>query len=206
MRILNHLKVVLPLACLLLGGCNGPVPFKTWNKSVLSPAYWNSATTVRQVNQGRRNIEKALLANDLELAQKQIYGLHQKQVTESRLADLSTTVINRLLVAAESAKESGRIEDAGRKFMLAKQIYPADNRSIDLTPEEIDKNIQESADRLMDEGLIAYRSGDLEDAINIWAKIDRFMPEHPSSHIARNTARQQLHNLEKLSSKSVMAR
>lgn len=206
MRVLNNLKIALLLACLLFAGCNGPVPFKIWNKSVLSPAYWNSATTEQQVKAARQGIEKALLANELELAQKHIYGSHLKQVTKSRLADLSTTVINRLLVAAESAKRSKLIEEAGWKFMLAKQIYPSDNAPIDLTLEEIDKNIQECADTLMDDGLIAYRSGDLEDAINIWAKIDRFMPEHPSSHIARNTARQQLHNLEKLTSKSIMAR
>ena len=205
MRILINLKTVLPLACLLLGGCNGPVPFKTWNKSILSPAYWNSATTEQQIKASRRKIEKALIANDLELAQKHIYGSYQKQVAESSLADLSTTVINRLLVTAEGTKESEQTENAGRTFMLAKQIYPLDNASIDLTLEEIDNNIQDCADKLMNDGLIAYRTGDLADAISIWAKIDRFMPEHPPSHIAMNTARRQLRNLKKLTSKNIMS-
>ena len=204
MRILINLKTVLPLACLFLGGCTGQVPFKTWNKSVLSPAYWNSATTEQQIKASRREIEIALSANDLELAQKHIYSSYQKQVAESSLADLSTTVINRLLVTAEGTKESEQTAEAGRKFMLAKQIYPSDNAPIDLTLEDIDNNIQDCANKLMNDGLIAYRTGDLVDAINIWAKIDRFMPEHPPSHIARNTAREQLHNLKKLTSKNII--
>ena len=50
----------------------------------------------------------------------------------------------------------------------------------------------------MKSGLVAYREGDLAEAVAVWEKISPFYPDYSPSNVAIKTAKQQIENLERL--------
>jgi hypothetical protein len=200
MRILKRVNIPMVLITLVFGGCSNPSYFKSLDNTILSPAYWNGAADAQQTTAHRLRIERSLSENRLEEAQKQIIETRRQNITETSLADLYSEVITRLYVLAEEQKTSGYPEKAGRVLFLAKEIYPSEDQTIELSLADIEKNIQDCADNLMKKGLIAYRAGELGRAITIWSGIESFLPNHTPSRIAQDTARQQLKSLQELSS------
>ncbi len=197
MRIVDIRKCLL-LVTLVISGCGNPATLPLLNTTGSASSHLKSLPIEQKTLKGREQVERSLADDNLEKAQKCLADLHHTTGAELRLQDLYITVINRLLIAAKRANKSDQPEKAGRLFMLAKQIYPNRQQlqsTIALSPDEIDNNIQQCADKVMKNGLIAYRSGDLSNAINIWTDIDRFLPNHKPSLIAVSTARQQLQSL-----------
>jgi len=197
MRIVD-IRNSLLLITLVISGCGSPAFLSFWNDTGNASYHLNNLPIEHEISSERERVERSLADDNLEKAQKYLADLHHTAGAELRLQDLYTTVINRLLVAAKRADQSDQPEKAGRLFMLARQIYPDRQQlqsTIALSPDEIDNNIQQCANKVMKNGLIAYRSGDLTNAIDIWTDIDRFLPNHKPSLIAVSTARQQLQNL-----------
>ena len=201
MRVVTGMKSILPLMLLLICGCTTP-HFASLDKSVFSPAYWNKSMSEQQAKESRLQIEQSLTLENVEKAQRVILYSRQEKVSELLLADLYTEVTNRLLQTAEQERSTGKPDKAGKFYRMAYEIYPDDSRlqaTISLSLSKIDSNIDHCADRLMENGLAAYRAGDLNAAITIWQEISQFHPNHTPSVIATNTARQQLKSLETLS-------
>lgn len=202
MRILTIIKHIPLFFILIISGCSS-AQFTSWDDTVFSPAYWNKSMTEQQAKESRLQIEQSLTRKNIEKAQRVILYSRKENISELLLADLYTEVSNRLLQAAEQEATAGRPDKAGKYYRMAHDIYPVDARlrsTINLSLENIDSNIEHCADRLMDNGLAAYRAGELDKAIAIWQGINEFLPNHSPSLIATNTARQQLKNLEMLSS------
>jgi len=198
-------RTALLLLTLLTSGCSSTTAINFWENDLFTPTYWNRGDVEQQANMTCRKIERALAADNLEQAQKFISDSDLKTRGEMQHNELYATVIKRLLLAAEQARKEEQPKQEGRFFMLAKEIYPTAGRlqsTLDLSLDEIDKNIQRCAEDTMKKGLLAYRSGDLEGAIHIWEEIGQFLPNHPPALIAVRTTRQQLHNLEILTSKA----
>ena len=201
MRVVTIIKNLLPLFVLFICGCTSP-NFASLDKTVFSPTYWNKSMSEQQAKESRLQIEQSLTRENVEKAQKVILYSRQEDVSELLLADLYTEVTNRLLHAAEQEKISGTPAKAGRYYRMAHEIYPVDSRlqsTISSSLDKIDSNIDQCAEKIMDNGLAAYREGDLNSAITIWQEISQFHPNHPPSLIATNTAMQQLKSLERLS-------
>ena len=206
MRVVTIKKNLLPLLVLFLSGCTSP-HFPALDKTVFSPAYWNKSMSEQQAKESRLQIEQSLTRENVEKAQKVILFSRQENVSELLLADLYTEVANRLLQSAEQEKISGTPEKAGKFYRMVHEIYPDDSRlqsTISSSLDKIDSNLDQCADKLMDNGLAAYRAGDLNGAITIWQEISQFHPNYTPSMIATNTARQQLKSLEKLSAERAM--
>ncbi len=206
MRVVVDMKHILPLAVLFICGCTSP-NFESWNESVFSLNYWNITTAEQQANKSQQQIKQALVQGDIEQAQRDLLDSRRESVSELFLSDLYTEVTNLLLHSADEARIIDRPERAGRLFRLAHEIYPIDphlQSTINLTLDEIDTEIEQCADRLMLNGLIAYRAGELDIAIHIWQRISRFHPNHQPSLVATNTARQQLKRLELITEESVL--
>ena len=206
MRFVTILKNISPLFVLFICGCTSP-HFASLDKTVFSPVYWNKSMTEQQAKESRLQIEQSLTRENVENAQKVILYSRQEKVSELLLADLYTEVTNRLLQTAEQERIKGKPDKAGRFYRMAQEIYPEDSRlqsTITLSLDKIDSNIDQCADIIMQEGLIAYRMGDLNRAIKIWQEIAPFHPTHSPSSIASNTARQQLKNLEMLSTERAL--
>ncbi len=66
----------------------------------------------------------------------------------------------------------------------------------------LQNRIEQCADLLLEQGLQAYREGDLQLALEIWNRILRFHPHHQASQNAIRTTRMQLQNLESLPASS----
>jgi len=206
MRLVTIIKNGLPLIALLICGCSSSY-VESWDKTVLSPGYWNRLTIEQQAQETRQQIEQSLARDDVEQAQKSLRDSRRENLAEDLLADLYTVVENRLLHEAEQASTAGHPDRAGRLFRMAQEIYPAGSQlqsTIDLSLDEIAGNIEQCADKLMKSGLIAYRSGELVSAIKIWGKIGRFHPDHSPSQVAIGTAERQLKSLEMLESREAM--
>lgn len=201
MRVVIIMKNMSLLFVLFICGCTSP-HFASLDKTVFSPAYWNKAMSEQQAKESRLQIEQSLTRENIEKAQKVILYSRQEKVSELLLADLYTEVTNRLIQTAEQETITGKPDKAGKFYRMAQEIYPEDSRlqsTITLSLDKIDSNIDQCADTLMEKGLIAYRTGDLNSAITIWQEISQFHPSHTPSLIASNTARQQLKSLEMLS-------
>ena len=206
MRVVAGLKHIIPLVVLFFCGCTAP-HFGSWDESVFSPSYWANSETELQATECRQQINMALSQDNIEQAQKSLFESRRNDVPELLMGDLYTEVTNRLLQKAEQARETDSPEKAGRLFRLAHETYPIDTHlqsTIHMNLDEIDAGIDQCADRLMHNGLISYRAGELDNAIKIWQGIGRFHPNHPPSLVAVNTARQQLKRLEVISSESAL--
>lgn len=92
-------------------------------------------------------------------------------------------------------------EKAGPLYRTAQESYPkapAIAARLETSPTEIEARVDACANRLMERGLEAYRSGDLESAIRTWKLIHGFSPRHQASRKALQTAEVQLANLKKV--------
>ena len=132
----------------------------------------------------------------LNLLRKESRGM-----PEASLAEEYGRAINGLLGDAERHRKKGMPEKAGELLRFAHDGYPkteAAAKHVDATPAEILPLIEECAGELMERGLVAYRAGDLDEAIRMWKTIRAFSPRHQASRKALETAEVQRANLEKV--------
>ena len=195
MRIVTCFHYGLLLLALTISGCTS-----TRIDSLGKIATKMTRPAETPAEQTRQKVERFLAEGSLIKAQAEILAARGKEVAEISLADLHTEVENRLLQKAEQAGLTSQFDKAGRFYSLALDIYPV-NTEIQSTlvrsRDEISTRIEQCADELMKSGLMAYRAGELVDAVDIWKKIDSFYPNHSASETAITTAEQQLKNLEK---------
>jgi tetratricopeptide (TPR) repeat protein len=88
---------------------------------------------------------------------------------------------------------------AGTSFRKALENYPktpAVQAKITYPAGTLDANLKECSKKLMEEGLIKYRDGALEEAVSAWKKILRFDPEHAEAQKSIETATVQLKRLK----------
>lgn len=204
MRVLNVLSRGLPLVMLLLCGCS-TAPFADWDKTVFSPSYWHSATDKAPQPTLRQQIEKSLAADDLKRAHRLILSDRQSGADNSQWHDLNRETFNRLVSKARLARKQSDPGRAGRFFRLAEEIYPAAGDSgaaHTVSALEIRTEVESCSRELMLSGLSAYRSGELDLAVEIWQEIERFNPEHTPSRLAIRTAKIQKEKLDRLTVKT----
>ncbi|PLX82708.1 MAG: hypothetical protein C0616_01380 [Desulfuromonas sp.] len=120
---------------------------------------------------------------------------------ETSLAEEYVQAVNGVINTAELHQEADQLAKAGELFRLAHEWFPkteAASQRVDLTSGELMVRIADCADGLMDRGLVAYRGGDLDKAIESWKVIGTFDPWHQESRRALETAEVQRANLEKV--------
>lgn len=123
---------------------------------------------------------------------------------ESSLSSEYLQALQGVLQRAEELMAEGVLDEAASNFQAALECIPqeADLASkAPLSAANIKAKIDNCADQLMEDGLLAYRAGNLETAIGIWGKILTFQPQHEASQKAIHTASLQLTNLKTLEQK-----
>lgn len=148
----------------------------------------------QQFNQhiGRENYPAALA-----LIQTRI----KKGAVEETLAAEYKQALDGLIRQAQAYQKKGQAGDAGVLFHTAYKGYPTSKIVTELlamSPQNVQKNIDECAAELMQRGLVAYRAGDLDAAIKTWETIQFFSPGHLASRRALKTAETQRANLQKV--------
>lgn len=123
-------------------------------------------------------------------------GLQEKTLTEEYVASLNGTIFQ-----GEAMQKKGSFAVAGKLFQNALVAFPRDTELTSraaLVPEQLMANIDICAQELMDDGLIAYRAGNLNQAIDIWKQILSFHPQFGPAKTATETAERQLENLRSM--------
>jgi tetratricopeptide (TPR) repeat protein len=122
---------------------------------------------------------------------------HSKQLVE----DARPQAINDLLAQAERHLKRKEHPEAGQLYRKASISFPTDStlaNAVDMTPAQLKSRINDCADQLLELGLLAYRKGELRQAVGIWDQISGFHSEHRASQRALATTRLQLKNLAEL--------
>ena len=109
--------------------------------------------------------------------------------------------IKGLIATGEESLARGDYADAGQSFRLVLDFYPVHSSlrgKVNRGPTQVRNQLDTSADRLMEQGLIEYRSGHLQNAINKWKGITVFDAGNKEAIKAIETATIQLRALEKI--------
>ena len=107
--------------------------------------------------------------------------------------------INGLIAAGEEALSHGDYTVAGQSFRLALDSYPVPpslRGKVRRNQPQLRKQLETCANRLLEQGLMAYRSDNLDNAIRRWKEIVVFDPGHKEALKAIETATVQLRVLQ----------
>jgi len=203
MNVRCFLLLPILFALLLLNSCrtmqvSEPAP-------VVSPAPTNVdiVLPVRQpaepaVPSPRQKIRQQLAADNAPSALALILA---SGLTEAELAEEHGRAVKGVLNRADELARRDQPEKAGPLYRAALDGYPktpAVAARVGKGSNEIAAEVDACADRLLERGLVAYRGGNLEQAIQTWRLILVFAPQHQASRKALQTAEVQLANLKKV--------
>jgi tetratricopeptide (TPR) repeat protein len=111
------------------------------------------------------------------------------------------TAINGLITVGEEFLSRGDYAVAGQSFKWALESYPVEpslRDRIRLDPKQLKKQMDTCSSRLMEQGLMEYRRGNLENATRKWKEIIAFDPGHKEAKKAIETATAQLRTLQNM--------
>lgn len=146
----------------------------------------------------RQKIRQQLAAGNYPAALAVVLASGQ---AEEELVEEYGRALKGVLKQADGYREKDLPEKAGPLYRAALECYPktaAVAARVGTRPAGITAGIETCADQLMERGLAAYRSGDLDQAIKTWQLIHVFAPQHQPSQKALQTAEVQLTNLKKV--------
>lgn len=135
----------------------------------------------------------------IDLIQKEI----RKGVDEEVLGKEYLQAANACLSRADTLLKDGQFSEAGFLLKTVHDSYPQSGKlqgQIAASPAQIKVKIDFCTDKLMEAGLLAYRSGELAPAINIWQQVLAVNPQHQAAQNSLHTTRQQLSKLKALNS------
>lgn len=187
------------LSAILLSGCATGTNTQTTFADIVRALSFSSPPKVDASLQAQ--ITQDLEQQHPESALEHLRAAHESGYPPKELAVLYPTVINALTKEADASRVSGKPARAGKLYRLALTNYPDSPdtaRRIQLQPGTLHQNIEQCADDLMQQGLVYYRTGHLDDALDTWMKIGSFLPDHQPSLIAIETTRTQLQTLREL--------
>ena len=207
----NHLIFPLFLLCLLLNSCGilehrlskpkaAPVESKNIKKKPVSSATKSPRADSRPLVQ-KQQINRLLEATDFPAALVLIRQEVGRGIGEKDLQEQYLSALNGTIDLGESALTAHHPKQAGLMFRVALNNFPKAAEltgKADLTSSALNEKINLCADKLMENGLVAYRTGNLSKAIEEWQKISSFYPQHQASQKAIQTANIQLANLKKI--------
>lgn len=153
----------------------------------------------------RAAIVQALDADDHLHAFELLLAEKRRGRSETAYAKAWTRALNGLIVRAERDYRRREFSSAGILYHRIEQNLPEDAQlraTLDLDQPGLHARVDDCADRILETGMLAYRNGNLEEALEIWSDINRFHPTHKASQRAIRTTRLQLQNLEALPASS----
>ena len=155
----------------------------------------------RHINSIKIKTDQLLNQNKTEVALSILQNEIDGGIPLAKFSQQYSRAMNQTLDQASEKLNQQQNMQAGMLFRTALTHYPTTDfldKKINLTRDEISMEIDFCANRLLEAGLFAYRSGQLEEAINDWSKIRQFHPTYKASQQAIQTTRTQLKNLESL--------
>lgn len=108
---------------------------------------------------------------------------------------------NGCLDEARGLYKAGAYDKAAEILLLVQQNYPNEpdlQQDITESPGQVQEKINGCADKLMEKGLVAYRSGELATAIDIWEQVLAINPGHPAAQNSIQTTQLQISKLKSM--------
>jgi tetratricopeptide (TPR) repeat protein len=127
-----------------------------------------------------------------------------KGLDEQVLAKEYLQATNASLVEADILIKQGHYQRAALLFQTVQDSYPLSlelQQQITVSSAQLTEKIDLCTERLMDAGLVAYRSGDFAKAIDSWEQVLKFNPQHLAAQNSIQTTKLQLAKLKALNSK-----
>lgn len=150
----------------------------------------------------RKNVRRLLRQEKFVAALDAIGTLHRSELQQEYLQ-----AFNAIVTLARTEQADGDPARAGEYFRSALNHYPPNEhvltKSLPMSKAGIEEALGLCAEKLMEQGLKAYRAGSLEEAIHLWNRTLVFLPGHEPTRKALSTAQTQLENLEALEKASV---
>jgi tetratricopeptide (TPR) repeat protein len=109
--------------------------------------------------------------------------------------------INGLIADGEESFSRGNYANAGNSFKWALEAYPSVpslRERVRQDPKYLKNQMEICSSRLMEQGLMEYRRGNLENAIRKWKEVVTFDPGHMEAKKAIETATDQLRALQEM--------
>lgn len=128
----------------------------------------------------------------------------RKGVAEEVLGKEYLQAANTCLSRADSLIQDGHYSEAGLLLKTVQDSYPLSpqlQEQVAASPVQIKAKIDLCTDKLMEAGMLAYRSGELASASTIWQQVLTFEPQHQAAQNSIQTTQQQLLKLKALSNK-----
>jgi tetratricopeptide (TPR) repeat protein len=154
-----------------------------------------------RLSQKKEEINRRLDAREFYSALEEIRREVNRGTPEKDLAPEYLLALNGVIVQGQFQLKEDNPGRAGLLFRAGLDSFPKDPdlaSTVDLTSAELEAKIDFCADKLMEKGLIAYRVGNLNDAIEVWKQALAFHPQHQPCLNAIQTAYTQLKNLKSI--------
>ena len=153
--------------------------------------------TTRTREQARRLLSQKDYIGTIDLIQKEL----RKGVDEKVLSKEYLQAANTSLSQADTLMKGGHYSKAALLLRTVLGSYPRSlklQEQVAASPAQIKVKIDLCSDKLMEAGLLAYRSGELAASVNIWQQILEFDPQHKAAQNSIQTTQQQLSKLKAL--------
>lgn len=125
----------------------------------------------------------------------------RKGTDEQVLGKEYLQAVNGSMQQAEVLMGQRQYAQAGLLFKKLQDNLPASKglqKKIAGLPAQLTEKVEICTEKLMEEGLLAYRSGEFTTAISIWEKVLEFNPQHQPARDSIQTTKRQLFNLESI--------
>lgn len=192
---MRTLPPTLALIALLLAAC-APLERILTYRDVLPPVGAKAATAPADPSESREEptAPAPRAAPEPEQRGDLLQGEASSAAQQAKAAAQS-------LGEGEERYRVGDWAEAGTHFGRALELLPAGEDSFGdpgWTRDRVEGRIRDCSERLMEVGLLRYRSGDLAGAIDTWRKIPAFDPSFEDARRGIETATAQQRNLEKI--------
>lgn len=159
----------------------------------------------QRTSQALRQTRQLLSVQDytgtINLIQEEIH----KGANEQSFAQEYLQAANSTLAQADSLMKQGDYQKAALLLKTVQDSYPQSQtlqEQIQGSPAQLADTINLCMEKLMEEGLSAYRTGEFVTAIDVWQQVLEFNPHHQAAQDSIQTTRLQLSNLKTLDGKN----
>lgn len=177
---------------------------ETAKKTVQAPIHLAERSQQR-TSLARQQVHQLLIEQDYVGTIKLIQDKIGNGLDEQVLAEEYLKAANGCIDQAESLLQQGVYAKAALLLKTVQESYPQSpelQQRLATSPAQLTNKIDICTEELMEAGLVAYRSGEFTTAIDAWAQVLEFNPDHQTAQSSIQTTQLQVSNLKSMESKN----
>ncbi len=163
-----------------------------------TPFQTDQVRRARVQEQARQLLHQGDYAGTMNLIQQEVAkGMDEKEFSSAYLKAARGS-----LAEADILMTDGHYAKAASLLQTVQKSYPQGpilQEQMAISPAQLQLKIDVCVEKLMEAGLLAYRSGELATAIKIWQQVFDVDPQHQAAQKAIQISRQQILKIKSLS-------